>query len=194
MAKIFNLNVDCFEALFDYLDREDLHAFAQTCKRSQQVIDHYHQQCMSADLFWCGDRKSIGFSKYAKSACATGGYISELRKIDWDAFESVENITLYEFDFESTTVLPDSLLRRLKVLTFDWCKTAAPTITRIVTCCQNIKSLKIRNDHNTNTWFEQPYPNQLEHFEWMPNSMDVHHPIDNLKTFFGRNPFVYNHH
>lgn len=38
---IFELNVDCFEELFEWLPLADLRALRQTCKRLKQVVDYY---------------------------------------------------------------------------------------------------------------------------------------------------------
>ena len=58
---IFKLNVDCFEKLFDYLGKEDVHAFGQTCKRMQWVAGHYYRQDMPGDIISCRANYLAGF-------------------------------------------------------------------------------------------------------------------------------------
>lgn len=41
LAKIFKLNVHCFEDLFEYLSLKVLKALRSTCKRMKQVVDYY---------------------------------------------------------------------------------------------------------------------------------------------------------
>lgn len=38
---LFNLNVDCFEEIFEWLSLADLRALRQTCRRLKQVVDYY---------------------------------------------------------------------------------------------------------------------------------------------------------
>lgn len=39
--QIFNLNIDCFDEIFDYFSLKDLHFFAQTCRAMQKVAGEY---------------------------------------------------------------------------------------------------------------------------------------------------------
>lgn len=39
--RIFKLNIDCLDKIFDYLSVSDLHSFGQTCKAMQQVAGEY---------------------------------------------------------------------------------------------------------------------------------------------------------
>lgn len=41
LQQIFNLNIDCFDEIFDYLSLKDLHLFAQTCSAMQKVAGEY---------------------------------------------------------------------------------------------------------------------------------------------------------
>lgn len=42
--KIFKLNVDCFEEIFNYLAIHDIFAMGETCTRMQNVAGYYFQQ------------------------------------------------------------------------------------------------------------------------------------------------------
>lgn len=42
--KIFQLNVDCLNEIFEYLCVKDLHSFGQTCKRMNKVAGEYFKQ------------------------------------------------------------------------------------------------------------------------------------------------------
>ena len=49
---IFRLNMDCFEAIFDYLSLKDLHSFGQTCRAMQQMAgDYFQRNFKSAEKF-----------------------------------------------------------------------------------------------------------------------------------------------
>lgn len=43
-AKIFKLDIDCFDEVFEYLSLKDLHSVGQTCKFMQQVAGQYFRR------------------------------------------------------------------------------------------------------------------------------------------------------
>ena len=90
---IFKLNVDCFEKLFDYLGKEDVHAFGQTCKRMLRVAGHYYRQDMPGDIISCHANYLAGFREYAKAVCAMADFFN-MSKIDWELFQSITSIHL----------------------------------------------------------------------------------------------------
>lgn len=47
---LFKLNIDCFEALFEYLGIKELHSFASTCKIMQKLAGEYFKR----NFFKCG--------------------------------------------------------------------------------------------------------------------------------------------
>lgn len=46
--KLFKLNLDCFDELFDYLSLQDLYSVVKTCKRMQIVTGDYFRRNYSA--------------------------------------------------------------------------------------------------------------------------------------------------
>lgn len=46
--KIIDLNIDCFDEIFEYLDVESLYSFGQTCKRMNKIAGEYFKQNYSA--------------------------------------------------------------------------------------------------------------------------------------------------
>lgn len=42
--KIFHLNIDCFDEIFEYLTVDDLYSFGQTCKRMNKVAGEYFER------------------------------------------------------------------------------------------------------------------------------------------------------
>lgn len=44
LSDIFNLNIDCFNELFDYLSLQDLSSFGQTCKKFQKFTGEYFKR------------------------------------------------------------------------------------------------------------------------------------------------------
>lgn len=56
--KIFKLDIDCFNEIFEYLSMEDVHSVGKTCKTMQQVAGEYFRQNCSAAKNIC---KNDGF-------------------------------------------------------------------------------------------------------------------------------------
>lgn len=73
MPKIFKLDIDCFDEIFEYLSLRDLHSFGQTCKTMQKVAGEYFKRNYSAaETYVKGD----GIETVCSDGGATNGRTS----------------------------------------------------------------------------------------------------------------------
>lgn len=183
-SAIYRLNVDCFEKVFDYLSKEDLHTFGLTCKRMSRMVGHYFRQEMPGhELRWT-DECFAGFRKYAKSVIVD--YDSEMTNADWNVLQSVEKIELCHMDLERIKVIPKGILNQLQDVSLFDCRIDEPLFESLVELCKNLKSLIITEIDVDDEWFTRKYP-KLENFELFPKTSTK---IDNLEMFFRQNPAV----
>lgn len=79
--RIFKLNIDCFDEIFDYLSTEDLLGIGQTCKMMQQVVGEYFKKnYTAASMFGGNDGIYRVFSINGTERAETAGFNKFIRK------------------------------------------------------------------------------------------------------------------
>ena len=79
--RIFKLNIDCFDEIFDYLSTEDLLGIGQTCKTMQQVVGEYFKKnYTAASMFGGNDGIYRVFSINGTERAETAGFNKFIRK------------------------------------------------------------------------------------------------------------------
>ncbi|XP_031632434.1 uncharacterized protein LOC116346492 [Contarinia nasturtii] len=207
--KIFNLTIDCFDEIFEYLNVKDLYSFGQTCKRMNKVAGEYFKQNYSSAEKFCkhdeiytyivfsvkdsvvNERIQIsGFNKFMP--CISVGY-HKYNKFHINAFESTKHIYLASIIINKEKVeLFKQLLPQLEIVQQQCCSVDGDLYDLILKKCENLREIYIQNwalgnriNGNFN-WLLQEYP-KLERLEWMPPKSCQ---IEELRKFFVRNPNV----
>lgn len=180
--KIFKLNVDCFEYVFEWLSLEELLKFRHTCKQLKQIVDNYIKFKYTgltkieyfhlAKKYWNSlfEAKIICFEWIKHLYFAA----TELTHTDVDSmkyvFNQLETLKMYNVkvdgDFYDVILQHCTRLKYLSVITSTFPKTIIGT---------------------GNEWLIREYPS-FEQFE-----LDVKTPIqytNELLVFFKRNPNI----
>lgn len=184
LALIFNLNVNCFEDLFDWLSLKDLFALRRTCKRMKNIVDYYIRLNYSLklrikrhglhglDIEHLFQNNPNGFEMVTH--LSYNSKINTHLKCIQKFLGQVESVFVEAFNFERGDVYEDFLKH-----------------------CTYLKHLKIRGTSsrfslmgNGNQWLHQYYP-KLEHFEFYrhPSEPSLIQYVA-LKTFFEKNPNI----
>ncbi|XP_031635570.1 uncharacterized protein LOC116348651 [Contarinia nasturtii] len=213
--KIFKLNTDCFDEIFEYLDVKDLYSFGRTCKRMNKVAGEYFKQNYSSHRIQCqrdgiymfyrgksGVQKFIEISRFNKFMTKMGIKIDNL-----DGNDSLKYIKSHINEFESTKYIQLSwlgidnklfehlrqLLPQLEVVQNDNCYMNGDIYDLIFKYCKNLREIHFQNSSvgiRTNgelNWLLQEYP-KLQYFELTPRDS---YQIEELRDFFVRNPNVH---
>lgn len=84
-SKIFKLNIDCFDELFEWLSRNDLDTLGQTCTLMQLIVGDYFQRNFRAieiraeeDGLYVNDTRSANFYRSAQKLHSFDKYIQKL--------------------------------------------------------------------------------------------------------------------
>ncbi|XP_031635597.1 uncharacterized protein LOC116348668 [Contarinia nasturtii] len=213
--KIFKLNIDCFDEIFEYLDVKDLHSFGQTCKRMNKVAGEYFKQnyysscriqCERDGIYMfyrdkSGVQKFIeisGFNKFVTKMSITNdnfeyNYRLKYLKSHINEFESIKYINLRRLGIDNKLFEHlRQLLPQLEVVQRDNCYMNGDIYDLIFKYCKNLREIHFQNSSvgiRTNgelNWLLQEYP-KLQHFELTPRDS---YQIEELRDFFVRNPNV----
>ncbi|XP_031633831.1 uncharacterized protein LOC116347394 [Contarinia nasturtii] len=205
--KIFKLNIDCFDEIFEYLNVKDLHSFGQTCKRMNKVAGEYFKQNYSSAEKFCeedgihtvySDKDGVideriqtsGFHKFMPCISIDvdpykyiNSHISE--------FESTNHIFLSDLCINNETVERfKKLLPQLEILQSRHCAMDGDFYDLILKYCKNLRRIYVQNSTVGNRingeikWLLQKYP-KLERLELIPA---VSCRIEELREFFVHNP------
>lgn len=199
--KIYKLNINCFETIFDYLSLEDLSSFSQTCKLMQKVAGHilrskypflrifinHFGDCWS-DRF--GNQINLNMLiEYMKSITLIT-HINSISLSRWEQLKSVKyfrfmSCTLSNAGLETIKPILDTVNAvELRLCEFE----SAGCIQRMFELCKSLKYLSIRCslDYSDTAWLSHKYP-KLEHLAILPMTNEK---INELSTFFELNPNV----
>lgn len=199
--KIYKLNINCFETIFDYLSLEDLSACAQTCKLLQRVCGHVlrtkypflrvfideYGDCLSDRL---GLQINLNMLREYIEPITFVTDISTFPVSEWQQFKSVKYICFMSTIFTGTemdtikVVLED--VNAMELMGCEFQNTGL--IQRLLELCNNLKHFAIRCplDYNDTAWLLQKYP-KLERLAILPLTNER---INELSTFFELNPNV----
>lgn len=209
---IFELTVDCFDEIFEYLSLKDLHSFGQTCTTMQQVAGQYFKQNYLAAKI-VGDSNGIcvdpnnkdrndvgifripisGFESFIHSINihATGSPFQYIQPYI-DQFHSVKDINL---KFTALSLIYLKLQRQSTTIQIQTGCTSNDLFNHFLKYCGSLKRLYVQNmDFDTvhldefgqRKWLMQKYSN-LEHFELIP--CDAY--ILELNSFLERNKKIH---
>lgn len=179
LAHIFNLSVDCFEEVFEWLSLVDLKALRRTCKRFKTIVDY----CIKANC----------------PGLRIGHGIVEI--FDWTKFQHIDCNCIKEVHFSNRCVFRGDFteikatLSQVEIVKIKKDQICGEFNSMFLKFCENLKYLSISNtyDHTImgvdNRWLLLPYPT-LEHIALIEDSSGFGQPIIELKSFFELNPNV----
>lgn len=180
--KIFVLNVDCFEHLFEWLSLRDLLAFRLTCNRMKQVVDYYIK------------------SYYPKvhKLCIGGLGLLELHHLKTNDFPWVKHLYFDSLELRQSKIDDiKPLLCRAESICLDDVKLDGDFYEIFLKCCTNLKYLSIKSISvypligNGNEWFHREYSKLKLHTFELHVTARLFRPID-VETFLKLNPNIRN--
>ncbi|XP_031633807.1 uncharacterized protein LOC116347375 [Contarinia nasturtii] len=209
-SKIFNLTIDCFDEIFEYLNVKDLHSFGQTCKRMNKVAGEYFKQnyssapkeCREDGIYmYCWDKDGVvnkriqisGFNRFMP--CISHYHLSlpKYIKSHINEFESTNHIHLREQRINSIRIKHfKRMLPQLEIVQHRECSMDGDFYDLILKYCKNLKVISVQSSDVGNrkngklNWLLQKYP-KLERLELRPSDCCL---IEELREFFVRNPNV----
>lgn len=176
--KLFEMNVDCFEHVFEFLSLKELLVFRRTCKRIKMVVDYY--------VGWKYSKLSYERLSWFKPRSE---YISQ-----WCKHLNISTWKWYDRDTEYIT----NILNQLETLRLNYIDTSGDLYKVLLKYCPRLKHLTLQmakiskaNIHNGNEWLHHQYPS-LEHFEIETDSLheESYQSTIDLLNFFKRNPNI----
>ncbi|XP_031639408.1 uncharacterized protein LOC116351449 [Contarinia nasturtii] len=194
--KLFKLNIDCFETIFDYLSLTDLHSFGQTCTRMQKVAGTYfNQNYSSANHSWCINGihtnwiATWAFNQFVPSISIDQFHYN----LDINKCNAINRIHLYDLRLDQNKIKRfKRILDRVETFQFNRCA-VDDFYDLILKHCTNLKRLYVQRntsiypEESRYTWLQYEYPT-LEHLEFIPSSDDAH--VFELNIFFMLNKSV----
>lgn len=201
--KIYKLNINCFEAIFDYLSLEDLSACSKTCKLMQTVAGHILRtkytflrvfidefgDCLSDRL---GEQINLNMLREYIEPITFVTLIDAISVSEWQRFKSVKFICFMSTTFTGTEIeTMKVVLDQLTAVDLMGCEfERVGLMQRLLELCKNMKHFAIRCplNYNDTEWLLQKYP-KLENLTILPLANEK---INELPTFFEVNPNVRN--
>lgn len=182
-SNIFNLNIDCFIAIFDYLSLEDLITMGKTCKQLNQVAGFCYQKNYSNVQVECCERDI--HIECAPRVIIPTEFIEFLQKITIVHTESFEYFREVQIHFQRLrwielwyVVLREEYFEFMKdvfnqteSLVLNSCRIDGDLHDIILVRCPNLKRLCVKKCSNKRKWPTKKYP-LLENFEWISNKID----------------------
>lgn len=183
--KIFKLNIDCFNEVFDYLSAKDLYSFGQTCKRINKVAGEYFKQnysslekiCEIDGIYTKFDDKSTQISGFTQFMPCITLSVGELKKFHYirshiSDFKSTYHISLQSLRLYSRHIeIIKKLFCQFEVVELRNCRIDANFYEIMLKYCVNLKKIKLSNTgdfYGYYNWLSHEYP-KLECFEFIPH-------------------------
>lgn len=202
--KIYKLDINCFETIFDYLSLEDFAACANTCKLMQKAAGHVLRtkfpflrvfinefgDCLSDRL---GLQVNLNMLReYIEPISFVTDINATISAAQCDQFKSVKYICFSSLKFTSTdTETVKVILEKVNAMELMSCEfDCTGVIGRLLDLSKNLKHFAIRSslDYSDTAWMLQQYP-KMEHLAILPLTNER---INELATFFELNPNVRN--
>lgn len=201
--KIFKLDIDCFDEIFEYLSMKELHALGQTCKTMQRVTGVYFKENYSAAEKFChkdgiytvhSSREGAvneriytsGFNQYMPCISHYHDGLGPLEYLQShiDEFEATNHIYMVELNMNKQRIkFIEKLLPTIEIVQIRNCWITEDFYELILKHCNSLKRIYLQNsDVVPRGWLMQHYP-MLEHLELMRS-------VHGLSGFFERNPHV----
>lgn len=165
-AKIFKLDVDCFDEIFDYLSFEDLISLSKTCKYLQQLTgDCFHKNYLGGSIC-CSEGIRSEFSLKSLDIKHLMSFIRRI-KTDSDGFRYVFNLRskLQQIEHMEIQKLNAIHMNRLKEISMTeieiFCISECnlnPNFHELIERCQKLKRLSIDYCPGEYKWFNRKYP------------------------------------
>lgn len=211
--QIFNLNMDCFDEIFEYLSLKDLHSLGQTCKTLQKVSGEYFK------LNYSTAEHSIGkdgiYSMYSdndgvinqRTQTSCFNQFTKFISHHYEEFEPFRYIEMHSNEFLSLNHLYlvcvglnackmnyfKSLLPGIEILQIRQCTIwNGDFYEMLLEFCEKLKKLYVLDDlgdiihRKSNSWLLKTYPN-LQHLELTPR---YSFEIIEIEDFFKLNPNI----
>ncbi|XP_055303132.1 uncharacterized protein LOC129568837 isoform X2 [Sitodiplosis mosellana] len=211
-SKIFKLNADCFDEIFEYLSLKDLHSFSQTCRALQKVSGEYYK------LNWRAAEKFIGndgiYTIYTNDKSViktqTSGFnqFTQFLSLHYEDFEPFRYIKTHADEFIRVNHLYlvcvglnsakmtyfEGILPQIETVQIRQCTIWNGDFYEIILqhCEHKLKRLYVQDDLGDiinrmhNPWLLRKYPS-LEHLELTPR---YSYEIVELGQFFDLNPNI----
>lgn len=207
---IFRLNIDCFEAIFDYLSLKDLHSFGETCRAMQQMAGHYfHRNFKSAEKFSANNgiytvysnnegvsnerTQTSGFNRFINYI---SHYYEEMEPLHYihshsDEFTAINRIYLVCLVISSTKInCIQKILPKINVVQLRQC-TLDGGFHDFLNHFKHLKRLYVQDDFDIidesgNPWLLRQYPT----LELLQLTLRYPFRILELSIFFEQNPNV----
>lgn len=210
--RIFKMNIDCLDKIFDYLSLKDLHSFGLTCRTMQQVVGEYFKLNFHAAAKFAEDDgiytvysdaenqdKRIQTSGFNEFITYISHYYEKMQpleyiKLDSDEFVSINHIYLVCLNLNKPKIEAiRKLLRKVEIVQLRNCSVQVRFYEDFLALCDNLKQLYYQEAHqkfhfapDETHWLLQTYP-KLEHLEF---SSQFRHREINLGSFFDRNQTI----
>lgn len=204
--KIFKLDTDCMDEIFEYLSLVDLAALAQTC--IQKVTGEYFKQNYSSTYLNMESYESEVFEFAGSALLSTPIFNQLVTDIRFEGlyadtpllyivlhpneFGAINRFIFNDTEFNDQMYLSlNGIFPKLETIRFYKGFANLNIYDKLLKRCTNLKCFelygfgyyKIPDPHS---WLRQKYP-KLEHF-----GFSSVHSIDDLKLFFQNNPNVRN--
>lgn len=188
---IFQLNIDCFNKLFDYLSRKDLYSISQTCKSLKQIAGEFFRSNYesSEEFIKCQE-----FNQFvSKLVIPTYNELMQPANDDDEKcnqiLKQVRFLRMELSDVELNRV--EKMLQHAEAVIIDDCTVKPIFYFEFPKMCPNLKRLHVHrttlhyntSKRNANESIFWQFP-ALEHLEWISTNGDE------LKIFFEQNPNV----
>lgn len=217
--KIFKLDIDCFEAVADYLSVKDLHALGQTCKRFQKMAGYVFKETYPAIRVKClidgiyindGAVQLNGFCDYIQDLTIETGNMDCFRFIKSNSFSSIKRIRISEIYLTKKRIACiKHILDKSEIVEVRECEMAGEFHAKFLQFCTSMKHLAVRpkdgagydsDDEidfdgpgivigDNNDWMLRQYP-MLEKFELTKTGCFSGTPRPEFGTFLERNPNI----
>lgn len=214
LAKVFKLNIDCFDEVFGYLSMRDLVCLGQTCSRMQKIVRNYFEENLSA--FDLHAKHNGLYLDCCKNGCKVAGvepFIQKLsirtngiidfvnaskifRYIGANANKSLQKlqISFVQLTGREIECIKDTL-GNVKTVVIEQCRMNGKFYAEFPMICRNLRHLyveKFQCNRNVvkrsgNEWLLRQWP-KLLHLGW--TQTDDGQKVDEFKRFFELNPNV----
>lgn len=211
LPRLYKLNIDCLEEIFEYLSTRDLLALGQTCKTMQQVIGEYFKVNYTAATKFGGNygiyrvfsgdgsERAItsGFNQFVRYISHNSNSMAPLRyiKSNTHRFGAVNHLLLDGVHLTAGRIdCIQKILNKLEIIQIKQCSLQFDFYECFLQFCQTVQRLYIQDDFGeiliktNNEWLQKSYP-ALEHLELIPLKLTIF-DVNELEQFFQNNPNV----
>lgn len=203
-SKIFKLDVDCFDEIFEYLTMKDILSFGNTCKTAQKLVADYNKQHFSG---YCYELEEDGIHFYCTATGTRTPAVNQFVirigiEIGWfqplymmlselDEFTSLKHITLTEIGYSGDLDYgrTEGMMGGMESIYLRSC--SATFVNQCMETCDDCERISLRG-FNLEDFFDSgtPYPwlvwtyPKLKHFEFISSKES---PFDGLNGFLENN-------